>query len=942
MYPVTEAVAALFDANQPQVLRITGADPNGVAINITEANVMSGGFSIDRYCNNGAKLELGTAVSAELTLKLNNADGTFDGIMFEGAELFVEIGIADWTQTSPTVTWIPCGYFTPDEQPRNRTIITVSALDRMMNFDTTIPTLSPWTTESGETMRDQLGNILYFCADLVFPATVSSLVEQVCARCNVPLTQDISTLPNASFVVQEAPKLQQDSTFRNIIQWCAGIMGTNAIIDYNGELQFLWYGSSGYNTTPDRRYSSDLYENDITVTGVTYTDANQQTYLAGSDSYALDISNNYLLTDLDDTSISAVLTAIYATLTGFTYRPFEAKVMPAPWLWPMDRITFTDLQGNTHISLLTNVNTTINGATVLKGSGETSQANSYAAPSGLTAAQTQALRRILQSSNEQIEAAIADATNQITGATNSNVKFVYNEQGGLSEILVMDSPDIETAVNVWRWNRGGLGHSSNGYNGPYSLAMTQDGSIVASMITSGVLNATLMKAGIIQDTAGLNYWNMDTGEFVLSGSTQVGTTTLGDVASAASAAIISVDVEYAQNQSTTTAPTSGWSTTAPAWAEGCYIWQRTATTTPSGTTYSTPTCISGRDGVDGTSVTILGSYSTLADLQAAHPTGSAGDSYMVGADLYVWNGSAWEDVGQIQGPQGPQGPIGNTGAAGADGVGISSIFEQYYLSTSSHSPTGGSWSFDQPQWVSGKYIWTRSRIVWTNGSTSNTSPVLATALNGANQTAADAQAAVTTLDNSLTQQDIFNRLTNNGQVQGIYLQNGKIYINGSYIAAGQIDGDLITAGVITGRKQDGTSHVYKTEYDLVNAKLIVSNIYYTDQTQQTVDYQWSTVFEDGGISFYYNGTKIGYITAAEVNGNAQIRLYGSEIQVVAPSTSYDAEVTVTDDTVQIRAADIELYADNTIRYNGSALYTGLISIDGQYLDVENGLIRSFS
>lgn len=740
MYPVTEAVAALFDANQPQVLRITGTDPNGVSINITEANVMSGGFSIDRYCNNGAKLELGTAVSAELTLKLNNADGTFDGIMFEGAELFVEIGIADWSQSSPTVTWIPCGYFTPDEQPRNRTIITVSALDRMMNFDTTVPTLSPWTTESGETMRDQLGNILYFCADLVFPATVSSLVEQVCARCSVPLTQDISTLPNASFVVQEAPKLQQDSTFRNIIQWCAGIMGTNAIIDYNGELQFLWYGSSGYNTTPDRRYSSDLYENDITVTGVTYTDSNQQTYLAGSDNYALDISNNYLLTDLDDTNIESILTAIYATLTGFTYRPFEAKVMPAPWLFPMDRVTFTDLQGNTHISLLTNVNTTINGATVLKASGETSKTNSYAAPSGLTPQQTNALRRVLASSNEQLEAAIADATNQITGATNSNVKFVYNEQGGLSEILVMDSPNIETAVNVWRWNSGGLGHSSNGYNGNYSLAMTQSGSIVATMITTGILNASLMKAGIIEDVNGLNYWNMATGDFKLSSNTLIET---------------------------------------------------------------------------------------------------------------------------------------------------------------------------------------------VNGQTATTSPIAS-------------QANITALDNSLNQQSIFNRLTNNGQTQGIYLQDGKIYINGSYIAAGQIDGDLITAGVITGRKQDGTSHVYKTEYDLVNAKLIVSNIYYTDQTQQTVDYQWSTVFEDGGISFYYNGTRIGYITAAEVNGTAQIRLNGSEIQVVAPSTSYAAEVTVTDDTVQIRAADIELYADNTIRYNGSSLYTGLISIDGQYLDVENGLIRSFS
>lgn len=923
MYPVTEAVAALFDANQPQVLRITGTDPNGVSINITEANVMSGGFSIDRYCNNGAKLELGTAVSAELTLKLNNADGTFDGIMFEGAELFVEIGIADWSQSSPTVTWIPCGYFTPDEQPRNRTIITVSALDRMMNFDTTVPTLSPWTTESGETMRDQLGNILYFCADLVFPTTVSSLVEQVCARCSVPFTQDISTLPNASFVVQEAPKLQQDSTFRNIIQWCAGIMGTNAIIDYNGELQFLWYGSSGYNTTPDRRYSSDLYENDITVTGVTYTDANQQTYLAGSDNYALDISNNYLLTDLDDTSISAVLTAIYATLTGFTYRPFEAKVMPAPWLFPMDRVTFTDLQGNTHISLLTNVNTTINGATVLKASGETSKTNSYAAPSGLTPQQTNALRRVLASSNEQLESAIQDATNHITGATNSNVKFVYNEQGGLSEILVMDSPNIETAVDVWRWNSGGLGHSSNGYNGTYSLAMTQSGSIVATMITTGILNATLMRAGIIEDANGLNYWNLDTGEFSLSGGTQVGTTTLGDVASAASAAITNVDVEYAQNQSTTTAPTSGWSTTAPVWAEGCYIWQRTATTTLSGTTYSTPTCISGRDGIDGTSVTILGSYNTLADLQAAHPTGSAGDSYMVGADLYVWNGSAWEDVGQIQGPQGPQGPIGNTGAAGADGVGISSVFEQYYLSNSSHSPTGGSWSFDQPQWVSGKYIWTRSRIVWTNGSISNTSPVLATALNGANQTAADAQAAVTTLDNSLTQQDIFNRLTNNGQVQGIYLQNGKLYLNGTYLQAGTISGDRISAGVIS--SASGTD----TKFDLDNGELVTVGDVGAGST-----FDNTTVIGGGAISIYSGSDDLdnkelaGTIGAAD--GTDYLHIQAPHGLIVDGYMQFNGAIDITAGSVYVRVDDQQLAVPT---------YTGII-YDGNNVPwtVINGLI----
>lgn len=946
MYLVTEAVAALFDSDQPQVLRITGTDENGTAINITEADVMAGGFSIDRFSSTGERLELGTAVSAELALKLKNNNDAFTNVKFEGAELFVEIGIADWTQNNPTITWIPCGYFTPDAQPRNRTIISITALDRMMRFDAVPPTLTPWTTESGEVMRNEAGDILYFCADLVFPTTVSNLVEQVCARCGIELAQEIGAMPNASVMIQKAPEVQQTVTFRNFIQWCAGLMGANAFMDWDGKLRFSWYSNTGYNTTPDRRYSSDLQESDITITGVTYTDAQQVTYVSGSEAYALDISQNYLLDGMDATQLSSVLNAIFVTVNGFTYRPFEAKVMPAPWLYPMDRITFTDLQGNVHNTLLTNVNATINGGTVIKATGETAQVNSYAPNSGLTPAQARALRRVLQSSNEQLEAAIRSATDHITGAQNSDVKFVYNEQGGLSEILVMDSPDIETAVNVWRWNSGGLGHSSNGYNGPYSLAMTQDGSIVASMITSGVLNATLMRAGILQDINGLNYWNLTTGEFKLSSGTTIGTgtTTIGDVAAAASAAITGVDVEYAQNQSDSVAPTSGWSTVAPAWASGYYIWQRTATTTPSGTTYSTPTCISGRDGVDGTSVTILGSYNTLAELQAAHPTGSTGDSYMVGADLYVWNGSAWEDVGQIQGPQGPMGPTGPQGQNGADGVGVLNVREQYYLSTSDVAPTGGSWSTTQPQWVSGKYIWTRSEITWTNYLTTTTQPVLAQAINEANSTASNAQAAVTTLNNSLNQQEIFNRLTNNGQVQGIYLQDGKIYINGSYIAAGQIDGDLITAGTIASRKEVSAATDYVAEFDLENAKISVKEIWRQNvgQPDESVYLERETVFEQGAITFYYNGQSIGTIKAEKPFDVGVVRTEADSIELYVPSSNYVSKVHLEDDTVNIEASDVNFLVDNAIRYNGNLLYTGLISINGQYLDVENGLIRSFS
>ena len=147
-----------------------------------------------------------------------------------------------------------------------------------------------------------------------------------------------------------------------------------------------------------------------------------------------------------------------------------------------------------------------------------------------------------------------------------------------------------------------------------------------------------------------------------------------------------VRVEYALSTSSTTAPTSGWSTTAPAWQSGRYMWQRTVTTLGDGTSKTTAaTCITGATGQTG-------------------PKGATG---------------------------------ANQGQTGATGNGAKSITPEYYLSTSATTQTGGSWSPNMT-WSSGKYLWTRSKCVWTNGTTTTTTPVLADALNNANTTASQA------------------------------------------------------------------------------------------------------------------------------------------------------------------------------------------------------------
>lgn len=112
-----------------------------------------------------------------------------------------------------------------------------------------------------------------------------------------------------------------------------------------------------------------------------------------------------------------------------------------------------------------------------------------------------------------IETAIEQATELIAGGFGGYIKFNYLPDGTPSEMLIMDSPDESTAVNIIRLNQNGLGFSTDG-GSTYANAWTIDGNLNADFITAGILNAARIQAGLLQDASGENYWNLDTGQFV--------------------------------------------------------------------------------------------------------------------------------------------------------------------------------------------------------------------------------------------------------------------------------------------------------------------------------------------------------------------------------------------------------------------------------------------
>ena len=151
-------------------------------------------------------------------------------------------------------------------------------------------------------------------------------------------------------------------------------------------------------------------------------------------------------------------------------------------------------------------------------------------------------------------------------------------------------------------------------------------------------------------------------------------------------AVSSVKIEYALSDSATTAPTSGWSTTAPEWVDGKYMWQKTTTTKGDGTSSATTTCISGATGATGAQ----GPKGDKGDTGAQGPAGAKGDKGDTGETGAQGPQGEKGDTGDVgpQGATGPKGDKGDTGAtgpqgpAGADGVDVVSIVKYYTMQDS--------------------------------------------------------------------------------------------------------------------------------------------------------------------------------------------------------------------------------------------------------------------
>lgn len=463
---------------------------------ITSDRICDGGLSIDRTAVSGSKLELGSAIAATLSLTLYNTDKKYDDVNFEGVEMKVSVAV---DEDSPT--WVPLGVFIVDTPPRHLSTISISAMDRMVLFD-----------------KDASG------FDYDTNSTVAEVIQACAKAAGVPLADtNMKNLPNYNVQVSK-PETQSTITYRTLLQYCAALTGTFAYMNETGKLAFRWYDTTaGFAMTPANRYSSDIYEQDVTITGLTYTIKSQDSEgketstvnVYGSADYAFDFTDNLLIAG--NAARNQALTVVQSKIIPTTYRPYSAEILPAPWLFPGDAVTYLpvdkdDTAANRVFSVVTNMAYTLNGSTTIAGQGETAQSNSYARTSGLTAAQAQILQRVTDRVTQERtnrEQAILQLNEQIKGVKAGKDDLLiaglglYTTEETLSDGSTVyyyhDKQTLDDSSIIYTFQSGGFAYTTNwnGGNPTWTSGFDRNGNLIMNTISAYKLEADDIQAGSI-------------------------------------------------------------------------------------------------------------------------------------------------------------------------------------------------------------------------------------------------------------------------------------------------------------------------------------------------------------------------------------------------------------------------------------------------------------
>ena len=926
---------------------------SGTVLKVDNSDLWQNGMKLDTATSNPNSFDLGAIITGQLTLTLNNIDEKFSDYDFTDCTATnVKVGLKLPDGTTESLSY---GKFYLNEAKYNGSIITLTFYDSIYKFD------RPYSKSS-----------------LSYPATLRQIVQDACSVCGV--TQGTFTFDQDDFVVQERPD-DSSITFRQVLQWVGQISCQYFYADVQGRLRMAWYdvglldslvtdveegflqdtageyvldhNSEKINTLkllsePDDDVEESPYDDtmfheiesftslttgldDVVITGIRIIqevdseDGGKEniTIQYGTDGYVLGIEGNKFITEENASDVAAM---VGIKTIGMQFRSFSANALSDPTIEPGDVVLLIDRKRKRYKSIVTN-NTFHPGNFQAFSCGAKSPIrNSSTRFSQITQVYTD-YRKELSQQRTDIETALAELDDRIE---NSSGLFTTIEEqpDGSKKYFLHDKPLLSDSEIVWSMTAEAWGVSTDGGQ-TQNAGMTVDGDTIVRILTAVGIDAdwintgalTIEKNGQVMFKADVDTGQVDivANSFSLRGQT-IDEIAQGEVNEFVNG-VYAPTLNEIQNQ--IDQKTETWyQPTDPS-----LQWTETEESALQDTT--------GADILDTNGEQIIG----ILEIGKTVHEGDLWKNSDTNVE-YIYQDGQWIEMpipdavfDEIDGKarifvttpvppyserdlwmQGPDGDIMTCVHGRESGSFVSSDWEvkQKYTDdtavgeldlaldkqgvfdrlTNYGEVKGIFLESDGQLYINASYLMTGILKVAQPGASGKETfyanmdtgevRIVANSFSLRGQTIDEiAQGAVDDLDDSLTQTDIFNRLTGNKANEAIILQNGHIYINASYLNTG-----ILQVSTSSGTEtlyvnvDTGEVRINATSFSLTDGRTIDSiadnakseAIQYTDErlsdydpaddlTQQEV----FNILTNGGITqgIYLNGGRV-YVNASYI------------------------------------------------------------------------------
>lgn len=536
--------------NYINIVNITLAD--GTELTVENDKIMENGIQFEDAVGQDESFSaLGGTVINGLTLVLNNIYDDFSDYNFTDAEITrIQTGL----QLSQNIEYIDKGVFTVEDTVYNGATITLSCLDNMAKFD------KPYSDST-----------------LIYPASLDTIVRNLCTVCGVSLATSSLNFPRKNFVIDERPT-DDAITCREVLSWCATIAGCFARCNVYGELELKWFETELFDDlvpdagdldggvfdsdSPDRYTSGDiadgglfnpweigdgyvvdgggfdygklyiissLYSQNLSVDDIVITQVQAEvkvksdtrdsieTYIEGQPGYAIKISGNDFITP---DNAQNIVTYLGDQLIGLTFRKANVSHPSDPTIEAGDCAVVIDRKGNYYQLLVTRTNFTVGSAQVTVCGADTPARNSATRFTEATKSYIELRKQIKEVDNPYAKA-MSDLASAVSSASGMYKTEVPQPGGGVitywHNLPNLNESDIQIMISDVGYTFTNNGTDSE----PTWYGYTMDGNVLASILNVVGINADWINTGqlvIRKDDTEIFFADVDAGVVRISGN----------------------------------------------------------------------------------------------------------------------------------------------------------------------------------------------------------------------------------------------------------------------------------------------------------------------------------------------------------------------------------------------------------------------------------------